>query len=86
MKEDGIIRKIDWSIDPAKMQSTSEETLEKAEQQLDEIAKTPEGEESLKTLLDFEEVGAAAGEILSPLAFIKYVSSDKQQRDAAEES
>lgn len=85
MKEDGIIRKIDWSIDPAKMQSTSEATLEKAERLLDEISKTPEGKESLQTLLDFEEIGSAAGEVLSPLAFIKYVSADKAQRDAADE-
>jgi Zn-dependent oligopeptidase len=85
MKEEGIIRKIDWSIDPAKMQSTLESTIEKAEQHLDEIAKTPEGEENLQSLLDFEEIGSAAEEVLSPLAFIKYVSTDKAQRDAADE-
>ncbi|RLI55613.1 MAG: hypothetical protein DRP09_09345 [Candidatus Thorarchaeota archaeon] len=86
MSEEGIVRSIDWSVAPEKIRSITEESIRKAEQALDEIARTPKGRESLQTLLDFEETMAEVSEACSPLSFIKYVSTDKAQRDAADEA
>ncbi|MHA1963850.1 MAG: M3 family metallopeptidase [Candidatus Thorarchaeota archaeon] len=85
MTEPGTIRKPDWTIDPAKIRSSADEAIEAAKEKLNEIAKTSPGEESLKTLQDFEEVGGAAGEALVPLVFLKYISGNKAQRDVADE-
>ncbi|MHA2153477.1 MAG: M3 family metallopeptidase [Candidatus Thorarchaeota archaeon] len=85
MTEQGTIRKVDWTIDPAKIRSSADEAIEDAKKKLNEIAKTPVGKESLKTLQAFEEVGGSASEVLVPLLFLKYISGDKAQRDVADE-
>jgi thimet oligopeptidase len=85
MTEQGTIRRPDWTIDPAKIRSNADEAIEEAKKKLNEIAKTPPGEESLKTLQQFEEIGSEAGEVLVPLLFLKYISGDKAQRDVADE-
>ena len=56
MTEQGVIRKPDWTIDPAKMRTIADEEMEDMKKKLDEIANTPSGEVTLQTLLDFEEV------------------------------
>jgi len=84
MTEQGVIRKPDWKIDPAKMRSIADEELERAKKTLDEIAKTPKGEVNLQTLKDFEEV-LGSDDLLGPILFIKHVSTDKAQRDMADE-
>ncbi len=86
MTEQGVIREIDWSIAPEKIKTVTEETIKKAEAELDRIAQTPEGEESFETILQFEELSAATTEILQPVAFTKYVSTDKEQREAANDA
>ena len=85
MIEQGVIRKIDWTIKPAKMRSIADEDLESAKRKLDDIAKTPSTEVSLQTLKDFEEVFGSAGDHLGYLIFIKDVSVNKDQRDMGEE-
>ncbi len=85
MTEQGTIRKLDWTIKPAKMQSSADEAIENAKKELNELAKLPAGEESLKALQSFEEVLSAAGETLEFLYFLKYISTDKAQRDVADE-
>lgn len=85
MTEQGTIRKMDWTIDPAKIRSSADEAIEDARKKLNDIAKIPHGEESLKTLQEFEEIGGVAGEVLVPLVFLKYISGDKAQRDVADE-
>jgi Zn-dependent oligopeptidase len=64
------------------MEPTAEEVIKDAKKALDEIAGTNLGEESIATLQEFEEVLAVVGERLTPLIFLKYVSTDKPQRDA----
>ncbi len=85
MTDNGLLREMDWSISPEKIQSKAEKIIETTKVTLDEIAKTPEGEESLATLLIFEEALASCSEVIGPLTFLKYVSTDKTQRDAADE-
>ena len=77
MIEQGVIRKIDWTIKPAKMRSIADEDLERAKRKLDNIAKTPSTEVSLQTLKDFEEVLGSAADHLGYLIFIKDVSVNK---------
>ena len=84
MTDDGIIRKMDWTIDPSKIQTIADEAIEVAKKTLDTIAKTPPGKETLATLQEFEEVGGLLGELLGPLLFLKYVSTDKAQRDVCD--
>ncbi len=84
MTEQGVIRKPDWTIDPAKMRSIADEEIDKARKRLDEIAKTPSGEVSLQTLKDFEEV-LGDDDPLGYFLFIKHISTNKEQRDAADE-
>lgn len=85
MTEQGTIRKLDWTIEPAKIRSTADEAIEDAKKKLNEIALIQSGKESLETLQRFEETLGAAGESLVPLLFLKYISSDKAQRDVADE-
>ncbi|MFW9919699.1 MAG: M3 family metallopeptidase, partial [Candidatus Thorarchaeota archaeon] len=85
MTEEGIIRKMDWNIDPSTFQSTSEEVIEEAKKALDDIAKTSEENTSLETLLAFEEVLAIVKEELAHLIFLKSTSTNKAQRDAGHE-
>jgi len=84
MTEQVVIRKPDWAIDPAKMQSMADEDIDKKRKKLDEIAKTPLEKVSLQTLKDFEEV-LGADDPLGYFLFIKHVSTNKEQRDAADE-
>jgi thimet oligopeptidase len=86
MTEEGIVRDIDWRIAPGKILSIMEQSISDAEVVLDRIAKTPEGEESFDTILEFEELSASLIETLYPKIFLKYVSIDKEQRDAADEA
>ena len=85
MTEQSTIRKVDWTIEPAKIRSTADEAIEKSKMILKDIASTPAGEENLETLQRFEEVLGASGAILVPLLFLKYISGDKAQRDVADE-
>ncbi len=85
MTEQSTIRKVDWTIEPAKIRSTADEAIEKSKKILKDIASTPTGEENLETLQRFEEVLGASGAILVPLLFLKYISGDKAQRDVADE-
>ena len=85
MTEQVVIREPDWTIDPEKMRSLADEELARMKQKLDEIARTPAGEVTLRTLLDFEEVLGSSGDHLGYFLFIKHVSPDKAQRDVADE-
>jgi thimet oligopeptidase len=85
MSYEGVIREIDWSIKPERIQAAADEATEKAKRKLDLIAATSEGEESLQTLLDFEETLGAADETLGPLKFLKYVSTHIAQRDVCDD-
>ncbi len=76
---------MDWAIELSKIQSIADEAIEQAKKTLDEIAKTLPGKETLATLQEFEEVGGLLGELLGPLTFLKYVSTDKAQRDVCDE-
>ena len=84
MTEQGVIRKPDWTIDPAKMRSIADEEIDGMKKKLDEIARTPSGEVNLQTLKDFEEV-LGSDDPLGYFIFIKYVSTNKEQRDVADE-
>jgi len=84
MTDDGILRKMDWTIGPSKIQTITDDAIEVAKKSLDEIAKTPPGKETLATLQEFEEVGGLLGELLGPVLFLKYVSTDKDQRDVCD--
>ena len=75
-----------WDIVPSEIKSRTTKALEKAMKELDEIAKVPTGEESFKTLVEFDTVIAEAGEVVAPLVFYKNVSPDKDQRDACNEA
>lgn len=81
---DGIIRIMDWTIEPSKIQTIADDAIEVAKKSLDTIAKTPPGKETLATLQEFEEVGGLLGELLGPSVFLKYVSTDKAQRDVCD--
>jgi len=85
MTDDGILRKMNWTIEPSKIQSTADEAIEVGKKTLDKIAKTPPGEESLATLQEFEEAGSLMGEALGPLIFLKDISNDTAQRNVADE-
>jgi Zn-dependent oligopeptidase len=85
MTDNGILRKMNWTVQPAEIQSIADSTIEDAKKSLDKIAKTPPGEENLATLQTFEEASALVGEVIVPLTFLKYVSTDKAQRDASDE-
>ncbi|MBE0525613.1 MAG: Zn-dependent oligopeptidase, partial [Candidatus Thorarchaeota archaeon] len=84
MTDDGILRKIDWTLQPAEILAIADKTIEDAKKTLDKIAKTPSGEETLATLQELEEVGGNVSEKLGPLRFMKDVSTDKEQRDACD--
>lgn len=86
MTEQGVIRDIDWSVPPGEILSTMEMTIKQAEQALDRIAQIPEGEESFETILEFEELSASLVETLFPKVFLKHVSTNKEQRDAADDA
>ena len=85
MTDDGKLRKIDWKIKPSEIQTIADDKIEAAKKAFDDIAKIPVGEENLSTLQEFEEIGALVGEAVGPLVFLKYVSTDKDQRDACDE-
>ncbi|MFW9794220.1 MAG: M3 family metallopeptidase, partial [Candidatus Thorarchaeota archaeon] len=85
MKEQGTIRKPDWTIEPTKLRSTADEAIEDAKKKLKELSDIPTGEESLETLQRFEEILAASEEILGQLRFLKYISTNKEQRDVADD-
>ncbi|MFW9806442.1 MAG: hypothetical protein ACFFFK_06905, partial [Candidatus Thorarchaeota archaeon] len=84
MTEQGVIRKPDWTIEPAKMRSIADDYIENSKKALDEIAKIPSGEVTLQALKDFEEVIDQDDEI-GYILFIKDISPDKEQRDMADE-
>lgn len=85
MTEDGIIRKPDWTISPDRIQTEADTTIADLRKTLEGISKIPPGQEELSTLQAFEEVFSMLDEKLGPLTFLKYVSSDKAQRDAADD-
>ena len=85
MTEEGIIRTLDWNLVPSKIQSIADDAISGAKASLDRIAQISKGEESIATLRRFEEVLASLAEKTSPLMFLKYVSTDKAQRDACSE-
>jgi thimet oligopeptidase len=85
MTEQGVIRKPDWTIDPAKMRTIADEEIDEARKKFDEIAKTPSDKVSLQTLKDFEEILGSLGEDFGPILFLKNVSNDEAQRDMAQE-
>ncbi len=82
MTEEGIIRVLDWKVDPPTMKPKADEVIEEATKALDLIASTPESKTDIDTLLNFEEILAIVGEELANFVFLKYVSTDKNQRDA----
>ena len=84
MTDNGIIRKMDWTIEPSKIQTITDEAIDAARKAFDQVAKTPPGEETLTTLQEFEEIGGAIRAELGPLRFMKYVSTDKGMRDACD--
>lgn len=85
MSDEGVIRKIDWTIEPEKIQSLTDEYIENTRKKIDQIAKVPEGEEDIQTLLDFEESTSVLAEMVSPFNFMKYVSTSREQRDACDD-
>ncbi len=85
MTEPGIIRELDWSLAPARIQSIADAAISEAKKSLDRIAQTSIDEESIAPLQSFEEVLASLAEKISPLKFLKNVSTDKDQRDACTE-
>ena len=85
MTENGVIRKEDWNITPEIIQSNADDVISESKERLDKLAKTPTSEVSVETLQIFEEILANANETLVPLQFIKYVSTDKKQRDVCDE-
>ena len=85
MKTVGIIRKLDWTIKPGKIQTTADNAIARAKRALDRISKTLRSQVTIATLQAFEEVIGVLGEKLGPLAFMKYVSVDKSQRDIADD-
>jgi len=85
MTETGIIRSLDWNLIPSEIQSIADAAISEAKVSLDRIAQTSKGEENIATLQSFEEVLASLAEKTSPLMFLKYVSIDKDQRDACNE-
>jgi len=85
MTDDGKLRKIDWKIKPSEIQTIADDKIEAAKKAFDDIAKISVGEENLSTLQEFEEIGALVGEAVGPLVFLKYVSTEKDQRDACDE-
>jgi thimet oligopeptidase len=84
MSHQGVIRRIDWTIEPDKIRTIADEAIADARNKFDEIAKTPEGHENLQTLLDFEEISGVIGEIITPFTFMKNVSADVSQRDVCD--
>jgi len=85
MSYEGVIREIDWSTKPEKIQATADEAIKNAKKRLDLIAAIADGEENLQTLLDFEETLGTLGEAMGPLTFLKDISRDRAQRDAADD-
>lgn len=85
MTEQGLIRKPDWNIAPENMRVIADEEIKKAKKRLDEIASIPKGEVSLQTLKDFEEVLGSLGDHIGCYIFIKNVSTNKAQRDMADD-
>jgi thimet oligopeptidase len=85
MSEEGTIRRLDWGIDPEKIQTIADEVIADAKRVLNEVARVPVGNERLTTLQTFEEVLGVLDEKLRPLTFLKYISTDKAQRDIADD-
>lgn len=85
MSDEGVIRKIDWTLEPEKIHLLTDEYIDDTRKKIDEIAKVSEGQEDLQTLLDFEESTSALAELVSPFNFMKNVSTDKDQRDACDD-
>ncbi|MHA1480806.1 MAG: M3 family metallopeptidase, partial [Candidatus Thorarchaeota archaeon] len=85
MADNGIIRKIDWSIAPDEIQSSADKLISEAKEELDKLAKTPTSEASVETLQIFEEILATINEMYGHFYFIKNVSTDKAQRDVCGE-
>lgn len=75
---------MDWTIDSSKIRTITDESIDAARTTLDLIAKIPPGDETLVTLQEFEEVFGLTSEKLGPLRFLKYVSPDKDQREACD--
>lgn len=75
---------MDWTLRPAEIQTIADMTIEDAKKLFDKIAKTPPGKETLTTLQELEEIVGSVGEKLGPLRFLKYVSTDKEQREASD--
>jgi len=84
MTDNGIIRKLDWTIEPSMIRSITDESIDATRKAMDQIANTPPGKETLATLQELEEGSGAISERLGPLRFLKYVSTDKNQRDACD--
>ncbi len=84
MTDNGVLRKIDWTIQPDRIQTLTDESIDTARKSLDTIAKIAPGQETLTTLQELEEIRALLSERLAPLRFLKYVSTDKEQRDACD--
>jgi len=84
MTDNGVIRKMDWTVQPSEIQTITDATIEDAKKSVDKIAKTPPSEVTLTTLQELEEVVGSVEEKLGPLRFLKYVSTDKAQRDACD--
>ncbi|TFG29145.1 hypothetical protein EU528_10070 [Candidatus Thorarchaeota archaeon] len=84
MTDDGIIRTMNWTIKPSVIRTTTDQSIDTARKAMDLIAKTPPGNETLTTLQEFEEVFGAIREALGPIRFLKYVSTEKEQRDACD--
>ena len=85
MSDEGVIRKIDWTIEPDKIQLLTDEKIVETRKKIDQIAKVTKGQESLQTLLDFEESTSELSQLAEPFGFMKNVSTDKAQRDACDD-
>ncbi|RDE12840.1 MAG: hypothetical protein C4K48_09540 [Candidatus Thorarchaeota archaeon] len=85
MNKAGIIRKLDWTIQPEKIQTIADKAIAGAKRALNKISKTPRDQVTIATLQAFEEVIGVLGEKLGPLTFMKHVSVDKSQRDVADD-
>ena len=73
-----------WNISPEEMISLAKQTLKEAKEKIDSILELSDDEVTFEnSLLTFEYALAEAGNILTPLEFLRYVSPAKEQRDAA---
>ncbi len=77
---------INWAIKPEDMIKTAKTVIEEAKTAIDEIAKTPEGRETFENVVvKLERVITTAERTLLPLGFMKYVSTNPEQRSAGGE-